>query len=717
MASFIPEVSPEQTSPAPGPGRPKPQRVLACVLCSQRKVKCDRRFPCSNCVKFRAECVPATVTKRQRRRRLPERDLSDRLRQYEDLLRRNNIAFEPLMKEPAGDNEPANDDNADDSDGLDMSTPTTGAGSESRYEAKNILFSITRGFRDAVIDSESPADEALQENTIKQAWVDSVDHADHLLFGARAATVDISTLHPDPVQIFKLWQIYLDNVNPLLKVTHTPSLQGRIIEAASNVTAIHPVLEALMFSIYCTSVLSLQVEECQAMFGAARDELLTRYQFACQQALLNCNFLRTGDRDCLTALYLYLISVRPGVVPQSLHSMLGIATRIAQRMGIHNEASLAECSVFEAEMRRRLWWSLMLFDSRIGQLASSKTVPLDPTWDCRVPLNVNDSDLRPEMKEPPPTNNQGGGCTETLFAVVRSEIADFVRYAEFHLDFTSPALKAIAKQQHQDKGSDLSKLASTIQEKYLRSCDPDNPLHFMTTWTTRSYLAKCRLMDHHSRYSASCVVWTANQRDAATTHALTMLECDTKVMTSPLTARFRWFNHFYFPFLAYIHLVQDMQKHPTSERAAHAWEIMSDNFEAWFSAMVADGDSPVLKLFARLIMGAWDACEAAAVRNGETNTLNPPPRIVASLREALARMAGPSQGAAAEQQPDFDMGLGTDDFMMPVRPMVFNGQAQPSVPGFQDNRAMMGSEMFPAAYTRNQMDWTAFGGWPGWGSF
>jgi len=109
--------------------------------------------------------------------------------------------------------------------------------------------------------------------------------------------------------IFRLWQIYLDNVNPLLKVTHTPTLQGRIIVAASNVASIKPTLAALMFSIYCVSILSLVECECRAMFGSPREHLLMRYQFGCEQALLNCGFLRSSDRGCLTALYLYLVSL------------------------------------------------------------------------------------------------------------------------------------------------------------------------------------------------------------------------------------------------------------------------------------------------------------------------------------------------------------------------------------------------------------------------
>lgn len=122
-------------------------------------------------------------------------------------------------------------------------------------------------------------------------------------------------LHPEQVHIFKLWHVYLDNVNPLLKVTHTPSLQALIINAASDVTKISPALGALMFSIYSVSILSLAPEECETSFGSSKDDLLRTYQFGCQQALLDCQFLRSGDRDCLTAFFLYLVSLQDQLGP------------------------------------------------------------------------------------------------------------------------------------------------------------------------------------------------------------------------------------------------------------------------------------------------------------------------------------------------------------------------------------------------------------------
>lgn len=144
------------------------------------------------------------------------------------------------------------------------------------------------------------------ESTIKSTWnLGSYD--DIALFRSHVPSVDLSTLHPTPVDIFRLWQVYLENVNPVLKVTHTPSLQGRIIQAASDVRDIDPAQEALMFSIYSLAVASLDPDPCHTMFGLSQADLMTKYQFACQQALVNAGFLRSENRDCVTALLFHLV--------------------------------------------------------------------------------------------------------------------------------------------------------------------------------------------------------------------------------------------------------------------------------------------------------------------------------------------------------------------------------------------------------------------------
>lgn len=127
----------------------KPQRVLACVLCQNRKVKCDRKVPCGNCIRSNAQCVPATKLA-PRRRRFPEKELLGRLRHYESLLRRNNVKFEPIHRDPSttekespgtrnedrSNYSPSNEQLVTATGGDQSSSPSTTVKSEIMYETK-----------------------------------------------------------------------------------------------------------------------------------------------------------------------------------------------------------------------------------------------------------------------------------------------------------------------------------------------------------------------------------------------------------------------------------------------------------------------------------------------------------------------------------------------------------------------------------------------------
>lgn len=320
-------------------------------------------------------------------------------------------------------------------------------------------------------------------------------------------------------------------------------------------------------------------------------------------------------------------------------------------MGIHSESASAKCTVLEAEMRRRLWWSLKIFDSRIGELADHKTIVLDPTWDCRIPRNVNDSDLRAEMKEPPPVQ---GISSEALFAVVRCEVGEFVRHSKAYLGFTNPSFKSFLSESAPQYG-DMATLQRMIEDKYIKFCNPENPLHFMTIWSTRHFLAKYSLVEHYWKHSDSYGDQTAAQRDNAIGHALGMLESDTKILASPLTKGFLWMVHFYFPLPAYIHVLQDLRRRPSSNLADKAWEVMSDNYDVRVNTHEKVAESPIYDIFVKLVLPAWEAREAAC------NPTPNPPRIVSYVREAVRQQEQSTQAAGIEH-----MDLGMDDLNIPM---------------------------------------------------
>ncbi|KZM19100.1 DNA binding [Ascochyta rabiei] len=541
----------------------------------------------------------------------------------------------------------------------------------------------------------------LSEPVIVKVWGRVYEGDHNHIFGPSKINGPISSLHPSHVHIFRLWQIYSDNINPLLKVTHAPTLQARILDAAVDVTGISRELEALMFSIYCVALISIEEEACRKTFGEPKAKLLKKYQAACHQALINCGFLRSRERDCLTAFFLYLVSLRPDTHPHSLSPMFAIAFRIAYRMNIANESANAKHGVFEAEMRRRLWWALILYDSRISEMSDYKTTQLIPTWDCKIPANVNDFDVRPEISTRPLDQE---ASTEALFAVVRGAIGDFIRHNALHLDFINPMLKHVAKAtQHlfDPYDDNLHGLESIIESRHLKHCTFENPLHYITIWWARYYLAKYRFLLHCSQHSRSPADQTLEQRDAILSHALRMLECDTALMSSPLTKGYRWLIQFHFPFPAYVRIVQDLRLRPVGAHADKAWESMNANYAVRFIDMEPSANL-LFKMFASTVLQAWTARHAAMFGEG--------------LGEGPERMIGDIKKKLGQPSPLVPT---ADDAVIPIQGhMVMLPPSDihiPAVTGldsgnyFQDpSLAELNTELFDMDWSN--IDWTMMSG-------
>lgn len=160
---------------------------------------------------------------------------------------------------------------------------------------------------------DPPSFDELSEPVVVKVWGQVYETDHNHLFSRPSTSVPLSALHPPHVHIFRLWQVYSDNVSPLLRVTHAPTLQARILDAAGDVARIGRELEALMFGVYCAAVMSLGEEECRGVFGEEKTGLLSRYQDACLRALVACGFLRSRERDCLTAFFLYLVGCCAGL--------------------------------------------------------------------------------------------------------------------------------------------------------------------------------------------------------------------------------------------------------------------------------------------------------------------------------------------------------------------------------------------------------------------
>ena len=357
--------------------------------------------------------------------------------------------------------------------------------------------------------------------------------------------------------------------------------------------------------------------------------------------------------------------------------MLSVAMKIGQRLGLCHESRNTRYTPLEAEMRRRLWWSLAMFDNRISEMSDYKSTLLHPAWDCKTPLNCNDFDLRPEIKTPPPAQPN---LTEAAFVVIRSEISDFVRNSHFHLEFGNPAYKALVRNTRHGVPQEIGikGLEKSIEDKYLRFFKPENPLHFMTIWMMRGQIAKNLALEHYSRhwFSVGKEKQTDAELDLSMGYARRMLECDTKLMTSPVTHGFRWMVTMYQPVPAYYFLFSELRARPLmdDELQLRVWNTIDANYTARKADKLVFGGA-FFKMIGKRALSAWEAREnalttAAAAGEQRGGGGVPLPCVIADVRLQFPELTPEAQ---PDETPPMDniMGMSIDAFSSSEWPMDF----------------------------------------------
>lgn len=116
-----------------------------------------------------------------------------------------------------------------------------------------------------------------------------------------------SDTQPGPVETIKLWQYFLDRVNPLTKIIHVPTLEPYVMRAAVGMHLVPVEYQALIHSIYAMAVISTSEQECFNLLGNSRDALVKQYNGNTKKALLKYNHMENYTMVTLQTLLLYLV--------------------------------------------------------------------------------------------------------------------------------------------------------------------------------------------------------------------------------------------------------------------------------------------------------------------------------------------------------------------------------------------------------------------------
>ena len=131
-----------------------------------------------------------------------------------------------------------------------------------------------------------------------------------LLFGDSSSAFNpIVTEAPAESSIYALLSIYLQRVDPIFKVMHTPTLRTAILSKRSNSSDLSddPKSGALRFAVYFAAVCSLEETECLDRFKEDKSDLSSRFRRATELMLFRANLQKNRDITVLQALVIYLV--------------------------------------------------------------------------------------------------------------------------------------------------------------------------------------------------------------------------------------------------------------------------------------------------------------------------------------------------------------------------------------------------------------------------
>ena len=465
--------------------------------------------------------------------------------------------------------------------------------------------------------------------------------------------------HPPPEAVRQLWQAFVENVDPLIKIVHVPSLHVAIEKAVADTKHIPKGFEALMFSIYSMAVLSLADPECMAIFGQAKSVLLPYYITATKAALSRADFMGTTSTMVLQALHLHMLSISSTHEPRAVWCLSGTALRIAEGIGMHLDGTLLGLSPFETEMHRRIWWQIRTYDFRAAELAGQSKFR-DFVVDARTPkhpANVNDYNLYPSMPQAP---IEATRPTEMMWIMFRSDMANFA--ATHNMTMQKEGKPWIISEEDASmdnltvKDDIIKGMEDMFETKYFRFCDPTKPLHMLTLVAGRMALNLIRFNCHHPRRWATLKEVPVSEEELIWQTVVQIVEQYDIMQSTPQLQRFGWTIPYYIQWPAVIHILDSLRATPLHQDATKAWRLIDRLYEHNMDMMLSI-KRPIMMAVGNLCLKAYNARTNVWMAQGKD--ISSPPEYITKLREqreaAKARREAATMRAKRSESLDHRM--------------------------------------------------------------
>ena len=271
--------------------------------------------------------------------------------------------------------------------------------------------------------------------------------------------------------------------------------------------------------------------------------------------------------------------------------MTSVAVRLGHGMGLHRENSRPGLSPFQVQMRRLLWWQMIHLDLRCCEDRGSDPFILSNSFNTKIPLNINDSDISPETTIAPQERQE-------FTDVSKSWSGHLVYYVAIPLGFVAPVKEGDEDLpptlSFADKEVMIMQLQRKLENRVLRICDPAEPIQWVTAVVTRLILARLRLALYHPpMHDSRSVCHQVVSRESVLKAAVENLEFSHLLDKEPSCAQWRWYFKTHVQWHALAATLVELCVMDSGPLVDRAWTIVDAIFDDW-AARIADSKTGML---------------------------------------------------------------------------------------------------------------------------
>ncbi|KAH6644293.1 hypothetical protein C7974DRAFT_459937 [Boeremia exigua] len=373
----------------------------------------------------------------------------------------------------------------------------------------------------------------------------------------------------------------------------------------------------------------------------------------------------------------------------------GICQRIGQRIGLHRDGDKLKLPPFEAEIRRRLWWQIIMLEGFSQKLAGTGTGANASILmgDTKLPANLNDSDLFTGMKELPKESDR---ATEMMFFLIRCHVGNFFK----RFEAPQPTVDVSTKERA------IGELEQLFEQKFLRHCDSSIVWHLMCSHLAKSIIFMMRFMAYGAIYQGQ--KGTQEQRDTLFTLSLQVCSSQILAYTMKEMQGYVWHVNVHFQWKAVVFLISELRYRTSGPEVEQAWRNIRLTYE--FHPTFETEPKRALPIAVNhLTLTAWEAYIAA---NGMPD--GGEPYFIQLIRNRQARSKKPN--VPAEQQNASVVDYTTTFTPMPAQELATDNGGTDHLAAFPWNPADLNAslglppvmpDLAPLEYPE-QMNWSTW---------